>query len=263
MTKRWFVLAVMTLLSAATAHAQIEDRFHWDGQLASGGAVEVRGINGDITATPGTGARVEVEAIKRGEDDDPRDVSIEVVEDSEGVLICAVYPSEDRDEPNRCRRGENRSSVRDNDVDVDFRVVVPSGARFVGRTVNGEVRATGLSGEVDAATVNGPVTVATTGTAKAHTVNGSIDVATGQASWSGVREFQTVNGSITLELPSATRAAVRGKIVNGDLDSDFPLTLEANNEWGPKQFEGTIGGGGGGRIDLETVNGSIRLRRAN
>jgi hypothetical protein len=264
MKRRCFAVgfALAMLVPSATASGQADDTFRWSGTLAPGGTIEIRGINGDIEATPGSGSTVAVQATKRGKKSDPREVTVEVIEDAEGVLVCAIYPSMDRDRPNRCRRHGEGSRTRDNDVTVDFQVRVPSGARLVARTVNGEVRATGLSGDVEAATVNGGITLATAGAATARTVNGSIDATTGRTSWAGEIQFQTVNGSITLRLPSDVRTQVNGKTVNGNLESDFPLTLEANQRWGPKRFEGTIGGGGGGTIDIETVNGSIRLRRA-
>jgi DUF4097 and DUF4098 domain-containing protein YvlB len=264
MKKHWlaaaFVLA--TLAPFTTARGQVEDTFRWSGTLATGSTIEIRGINGDIEASPGTDSTVEVRATKRGKKSDPREVTIEVVQDVEGVLVCAIYPSRDRDEPNRCRRDGEGSQTRDNDVTVDFQVSVPSGARLVAGTVNGGVRATGLSGDVEASTVNGEVAVVTAGTVTARTVNGSIEATTGRPSWTGELQFETVNGSITLRLPDQTRAEVSGKTVNGGIESDFPLTLESNRRWGPQHFEATLGGGGGGTIDLQTVNGSIRLQRS-
>lgn len=84
----------------------------------------------------------------------------------------------------------------------------------------------------------------------------------GRASWTGTLGFGTVNGSITLRMPAGTNATVEGSTVNGGIDSDFPLMLEANHSWGPRRFEGQIGQGGG-KIEFETVNGSIRLVRAS
>ena len=46
-------------------------------------------------------------------------------------------------------------SVRDNDVNVEFRVKVPAGVRFVGRTVNGGIEASGITADAEAHTVNG------------------------------------------------------------------------------------------------------------
>ena len=256
-------LALLLLLAlAAPATAQRPEDFEWRGVVPAGRTIEVRGIHGDITATGVGGTSAVVRAVKRGEESEPRDVRIEVVEDGEGVLVCAVYPS-GGDRPNECRRDHNRSNVQDNDVEVDFEVGVPAGVRLVAVTVNGEVEASGLDADVEASSVNGDVAVETAGTVSAHTVNGSVEVTTGRARWTGTLDFATVNGSITLHLPADVRADVEGSTLTGDLDSDFPLEVQSRRSWGPTRFEGTIGGGGGGRIEMETVNGTIRLRRAS
>jgi DUF4097 and DUF4098 domain-containing protein YvlB len=69
-----------------------------------------------------------------------------------------------------------------------------------------------------------------------------------------------VNGGITIYLPSDFSAEVEAQTVNGDIETDFPLTV--SGRFGMRRIRGTIGAGGR-RIELETVNGSIRLRRQN
>jgi DUF4097 and DUF4098 domain-containing protein YvlB len=93
----------------------------------------------------------------------------------------------------------------------------------------------------------------------ARTVNGSIEARMGRADWSGEAEFATVNGSIKLELPADTGAEVEARTVNGDIETDFPL--EVRGKISRKRLSGTIGGGGR-RLSLETVNGSIHLQKA-
>jgi DUF4097 and DUF4098 domain-containing protein YvlB len=145
-------------------------------------------------------------------------------------------------------------------VSVDFTVRVPAGVTFVGRTVNGGVKAAALEGDVRAATVNGKISVAGTGTVEASSVNGSIEASIGQSNWEGALSFETVNGSITVRLPEGVAAQVRAETVNGGLTSDFPLAMTAGEWWGPKRIAGTIGAGGGA-LELETVNGSIEIVR--
>jgi DUF4097 and DUF4098 domain-containing protein YvlB len=47
--------------------------------------------------------------------------------------------------------------------------------------------------------------------------------------------------------------------VNGGIETDFPLTVKG--KWVGRRLDGTIGAGGR-RLELETVNGSITLRKA-
>ena len=237
----------------------VQQDFEWSGRVDRGKTIEIIGVNGPIRATAASGDQALVTATKReGRRGDPDDVRIEVVEHGDGVTICAVYPSRDRDEPNECRpHGRGRNSVRNNDTKVEFTVRVPAGVDFVGRTVNGDVEADGLSGAVKAVTVNGDVEVSTSGVAEGRTVNGSIYAVLGSADWRGDLEFSTVNGTITVELPSGVGADVLASTVNGSIKTDFPLTVRGR--WGPREMRGTIGGGGP-ELRLSTVNGSIRLR---
>jgi hypothetical protein len=253
--------AAFVTLACAPAAAQREDTFRWSGDLAAGKTIVVRGINGDVEAGPASGRTVEVVARKRGDDDDPRAVEIEVIEGTDGIEVCAIYPGKRGARNSTCGHGEDDNDEwEDNDVVVDFTISVPAGVAFDGSTVNGGIAVSGLSADVEVNTVNGGIEVASTGTVEAKTVNGSIDASTGAASWSGTLEFKTVNGSIHLSLPAGAAAAVSAQTLNGDFSSDFPLTVEAG-EWGPKKVSGSIGSGGG-RLDLETVNGEIEIRKS-
>jgi hypothetical protein len=235
------------------------DAFQWHGRLQPGATIEVKGVNGAITATRASGDEAEVKAERTGRRNNPEDVRIEVVEHAGGVTICAVYPSKDPSRPNECRPGTaGRMNVQNNDVTVEFAVRVPARARFAGRTVNGEVDAQGLDGPVALTTVNGSTTFSTESYGEASTVNGSIRGAMGAGSWNDALAFRTVNGSITLDLPSDLSADVHASTVNGEISTDFPMMVTGRVS--RRQVTGTIGSGGR-RLDLDTVNGSVRLRR--
>src|SRR5262245_29177004 len=79
--------------AAAAAPALRADDFRWQGRVASGATIEIKGVNGGIDADPASGSEVEVTAVKRGRRSNPDEVEIKVVEHAGGVTICAVYPS--------------------------------------------------------------------------------------------------------------------------------------------------------------------------
>jgi hypothetical protein len=248
---------VMVLAAASTAPAQ---DFSWRGSLDRGDDLEIRGINGEITARASSNGEVRVTAIKQeGRRGDADDVTVEVVEHDGRILICAVYPDRDDGRPNRCATGNAyRMNTRDNDTRVHFEVEVPAGVRLVAHNVNGDIDATGLAGDVVARTVNGDIDVSTTGAAAANTVNGSINAAFSGRSVQNDLEFETVNGRIVLEIDGDIDADVRASTVNGGLETDFPLTIRGR--WGPRRIEGTLGDGGP-RLTLSTVNGGIEIRK--
>ncbi len=252
--------ALVALAPLGSSWAQETQSWDWRGSVDRGDAIEIKGVNGEVVAEQGSGNQVEVRVEKRGRKSDPNTVEMVVIEHEGGVTICAVYPSEDRDRPNECQPGSRgRMNVKDNDVSVNFTVVVPAGVDFIGRTVNGDVEAREIDGDVQAHTVNGSVDIYASGLAEATTVNGSITVSMGRANWEGTLDFTTVNGGVTLEMPSDLSCDVSISTVNGHIASDFPLTVEGR--FSPRHLKGTIGNGGRGLV-IKTVNGSVQIRRS-
>jgi putative adhesin len=253
------VLLTSALCLGAIATLTAQD-FNWHGRIAAGKRLEVKGVNGDVRAVLAGGGEAVVNAKKTARRSDPDEVKIEVVQDSDGVTICAVYPTPPHaHRENSCEPGEAwHSSTDNNDVKVDFEVQVPAGVEFNGQTVNGEMSAEGLKADVRASTVNGSVRVSTTGLAEASTVNGSVYAQMGRANWTDQLDFSTVNGGITLILPPKLDTEVRANTVNGDIETDWPLTI--TGRFSNRRIRGTIGAGGR-TLSLSTVNGEIRLRK--
>ena len=228
--------------------------FEWSGQIPQGSAIEIKGISGGITASLTSGSNVEVLATKEGQQSDPASVAIEVVQHAGGVTICAVYPDVAGQPPNECAPGlDGNMSNQGNDVEVTFSVLVPQGVDFVGRTVAGNVSATGLQSDASAFIVAGNADITTSASAEASTVSGSIDVTMGVDPPRDL-VFAAVSGNVTLGIPSNTNAEVRASYVTGSLSSDFTL-----DETSPGVWEGTLGSGGN-RLSLSTVTGTLVLR---
>jgi hypothetical protein len=59
-------------------------------------------------------------------------------------------------------------------------------------------------------------------------------------------------------MPSELNADVRFSSVNGHLDTDYPVSVSGNI--GSHRVEGRVGNGGR-KLVLDTVNGSVRLKR--
>jgi hypothetical protein len=259
MQRTTMAAALATVLVAAPALAA-ED-FHWQGRLAQGRTLEIKGVNGAIVAEGTSAGVAEVTASKHAKKSDPAQVKVEVVEHAGGVTICAVYPGHGNS-ANVCAPGEGgRLATRDNDVQVEFRVKVPAGVRFVGRTVNGGLTATGIQADTELTTVNGGIQVETAGTARAHTVNGGINARLGRADWTGTLKLDTVNGGVEVTLPAGANAEVEARTVNGGIESDFPIAVTGPGHAGHRRLHGTIGSGGR-QLEIDTVNGAIALRKA-
>lgn len=245
-------IALMGAMGWAQQSQQTGNEFQWKGKIAPEGILIIKNVNGDIDAGPAAGDEVEVTAEKRGPKAD--EVKIEVEELRDGVVICAIYPGWFK---RNC--GDWHSSNGGNDrTKVHFTVRVPENVRFHGQNVNGDVTAEHLGRFVHASSVNGSIKASTKSWVEADTVNGSIEAKMGSADWHGALTENSVNGSITLELPDDINVEVNFASLNGSLQSDFSFTQ--SGKLSSHLINGTIGSGGR-ELKLNTVNGEVRLKR--
>jgi len=248
-----FAILVLTL----TASAQTADQgreFHWKGTLSPENIVFVKNVNGNIEADLAAGNEVEVTAEKSGEHAD--EAKIGMVQLSDGVMFCVVYPGWFDD---RCEESHSHHD-HGNGPKVHFTIHVPENLRFTGENVNGEVSAQNLGRFVKADSVNGKVRVSTKSWAELSSVNGSLEAKMGRADWPGALKLETVNGSISVELPSDASTDVKFESVNGRLRTEFPMNVQGSVD--AHSFKGQIGSGGR-ELKIETVNGSAEIRRGS
>ncbi len=226
--------------------------FSYDGTLRPGQTLTVRGVNGGVRVR--NGDRLAIRATKHARSGDPNAVQIHVEQRGDGTIVCVRYPP---DAGRGCDERELRHDSSNNDTTVDFDITLPRGARLDAATVNGSVDAQ-VDGPVDAATVNGAIRVDAPDVASAHTVNGSLHLRL-RGAGRGMLEAKTVNGSIDVQVPPGTGVDFEAKTLTGTIDA-AGISVE-RPQYGPgATAHGTLGNGAR-RIDCETVNGSITLRR--
>jgi hypothetical protein len=254
----------LAVSSVAAAQQRTGDKdFSWDGRITNGRWLYVRNLNGSIRVERSTGDRAEVTAVKRSRRGNPEDVRIETKRlggDDGDVIICAFWVENASCDEDGYRTRDEYHRGRNNDTSVEFTVKLPAGVRLGVSTVNGGVEVSGATAEVRASTVNGRVSAASSGgPVNASTVNGDIDVRMRELG-TGDLEYSTVNGSIEIEVPANLDADLDMRTVNGSLSADFPITVQGRVN--PRRMRATIGKGGR-RLRLETVNGSVELRKAS
>lgn len=250
----------------------------WDGRVDAGHWFSLSNVNGSVTIDPSSDNSVHVRAEKiPHRDGDIRDVRFVVIQSGGDLRICALTYDNDRCDEDGLRSLGDRNHRRERNVEVKFTVRVPRGVRVSAGTVNGSMTVRGVGAEVRANTVNGGVEVRDAdGQVSAHTVNGSVNVTTSAGPVSattvngsvtarmgalvrdGDMKFSTVNGRISVETPSSLDANISLDTMHGGISSDFPVQL--SGKFGPRHAEGTIGRGGR-RISMNTVNGSVELRK--
>jgi hypothetical protein len=249
-----------TLALPAAGQVRQGDNFSWSGKIPAGRWIRIRNLNGAITVGQASGDNVEVTATKRWRRGDPSVIRFDVQKfgpGNESVVICALWG-----ERAACDEShyETHGGMRNNDVNVEFRVLVPKGVKVGVNTVNGAVSVDGATAEVEGATVNGDVEVATSGgPVNASTVNGGVRARVGRVDGDADMDFTTVNGTVIAEFTGEFGGDVEMSTVNGALRTDYEITVTGRLD--PKHLRAHIGKPGGPRIKLTTVNGSVELRR--
>ena len=157
-------------------------------------------------------------------------------------------------------------------------IEVQGGSGFVEvNTVQGGVSITGARGQISAHSVNAGIVVNdATGPIEATTVNGSVQlrgidsrsveattvngsvVYDGTLHRDGRYSLKSHNGPIVLSVPPGTGADVSVSTFQGTFSASFPITFTEARQG--KSFRFALGSGGA-RIELQSFNGQIRLRR--
>lgn len=245
--------ALALLACAGCLVAAQPGEHEWRGSLARGQWFEIRGINGDIHAFPSSSGQVEVVARVVAAGDEPAGMKLHFVDTAEGLAVCAL-----RDGQQSCH-APGAPDAPGPGARVDFFVGVPDGVHFTGRTVNGEVQAESLRGDVAAFTVNGAVRISTTGSARAQTVNGSITASLRNTVWRRPPAFSTVNGGITVAVPRGARAAIDAETRNGRVVANLESLRGTVTD---TSIQASTGGRAATALTLRSINGTIYLKQA-
>ena len=139
-------------------------------------------------------------------------------------------------------------SVTVSDVKGDVRVsalsgvirVSKPGARVEADTASGEVEIQGASNDV-----------------KAHAASGRVFVQ-GNPGGDSYWDLKTVSGGVQLNVPASANLRLSADAVSGDIRTDIPIVVE---EQGKHSLRAHIGSGGG-RVEVHTVSGEIRVSGA-
>jgi hypothetical protein len=267
-------------VSASQDLGRNQETWTWEGRIERGNWFRLSSVNGPVSIEASPDNRVHVRAEKEVRRGSVSDVAFQVIQSGGDVRICALWRQDYCDDEglHSRRNDDDRNDGERRDVRVRFIVRVPAGVHVSAGTVNGEMRVRNVGGEVRASTVNGAVEVANAGgqvrattvnggvdvstrngPVTATTVNGNIDVKMSAVPRDGAMRFNTVNGGVRVEMPAGIDADVEMETMHGSISSDYPVQL--SGKFGPRHARGTIGRGGR-RIELETLNGSVELRRA-
>ncbi len=127
-------------------------------------------------------------------------------------------------------------------------------------SVNNGIRVTGLRGQLFADSISGNVVLRGIEVTSAEVTTAGGDITwDGTISPAGHYQFATHSGAIDVGLAPQAGALVDVRTFQGAFRATFPLTVPPP-AGGQKRFSFVLGAGGA-RLDLETFNGTITLRR--
>jgi len=251
-TRQWIALWPAVLVLATTVTRTVAAReTETINQAYDTGAhprLSLQNVNGDVTLDGWDKNRIECTALKTAPNQEGlQDLQVEFHKDGDRVTIRVKYPH------------ENIFTHHGEGPRVDFTLHVPRGTE-IDRVefVNGDVEITNVDGDVEASSVNGRVSgTKLGGDVNLSTVNGAVDlVATSNIS--SIR-MNSVNGDISLRLPKKFDARIEAGTLHGDITAIDGIDVDATKFVG-SSMSGVIGKGTM-KVDLNTVNGSIHIRR--
>ncbi|HEY0385832.1 MAG TPA: DUF4097 family beta strand repeat-containing protein, partial [Pyrinomonadaceae bacterium] len=257
------LVAVGLLLSSINGSSQsqnqseVREEFHQTYPLAAGGRVALENIDGSVRITVWDRNEVKVDAVKRAYNRERLgEANIRINSNAESIDISTEYPERNY----RFNTGDER---RNSLASVDYTLTVPRTARLDAlELVSGDLMIEGVTGDVKASLVNGGVTArGLMGEAKLSTVNGRLEATFDRLSEAKAISLGSVNGPLTLVIPSDSNVQLRANTVHGSISNEFGLRVR-HGEYIGSDLAGTLGQGGP-RVRLANVNGPISIRHAS
>lgn len=148
----------------------------------------------------------------------------------------------------------------------DARITAASGSIEV-NAIKGDLRAHSLSGSVtvkapggrvEAETASGSVTVAgANNDVKASSASGSIHVA-GNPSGNSYWHLKTASGGVEVAVPKDAGFHLSAEAVSGQIETSLPIVIEDQDKHSLRARFGTPGG----RVEVRTISGGIRVQPA-
>ncbi|HEX6163150.1 MAG TPA: hypothetical protein VFZ31_07285 [Vicinamibacterales bacterium] len=240
------------------ATGKAEDTWSRTYKVSEKGRFELINVNGRITAEPADGAEVVVEGkrtVKARSDEGAKEMLAQLeIREEVGETTVRVE--------SRSPRNRGFSNYQ-----IEWTIKVPKGVVLDLRTGNGGVRLNGLSNEIHARTTNGGVRGAsiTATVVEASAVNGGVEFEFAAPLDSGASiEMETVNGGVEVALPAESKVTIDARCVNGGVNVenlDIARDEQQSEFDKRRRLNGTMNGGGG-KVNLSTTNGGVRLSRA-
>lgn len=259
------LVAIMSnrgLLSPAEAQKtnpdeQLTEEFHQTYPLTGTGRVSIENINGGVRIAVWDQDSVKVDAVKKAyRRERLNEAKIEVNATGDTVRIKTRYPDEDQ------TFTDDWSKRHNNPASVEYSLTIPRKARLdSAELINGALDIEGAEGDIKASSINGRVTASgLKGEVKLSTINGNLEATFSQLDETKPISLNSINGGVTLIIPSDANAQLKASTIHGGIKNDFGLPVQHGDYVGHELY-GQVGTGGA-RIRLGNVNGGISIKHS-
>lgn len=222
---------------------EYKEESHQTFDAGARGSLSLTNVNGDVTITGYDGKSIEIDAVKFASSQDRLDDVTIKSSMKDGHVVIDVDMGDDH----RYNHGN---------AGVEFTIRVPHGTRIDEvELVNGDLRMKDVNARVEASSVNGDVSAEKlSGEVSLSAVNG--DVSLTVVGKVDAIKLHSVNGTVELVVPRDADARVSASTVHGSIRGTGNIKSERN-------FVGSsltsVLGEGKGKIQIDTVNGNIRI----
>lgn len=247
---------------AFTAHASaqsLREEFHQTYPIAANGTVSLRNISGAVHISTWNQNAVKVDAVKTAYSQERlQEAKIVVENTADRVVIRTKYPERNWDDEGDRGDGDNDGRRL---ASVEYNLTLPATASLDEvKLVSGDVDVKGVTGEVRISTVSGNVNAeGLRGRAELSSVSGDVRVIFANAR--NRIKLNSVSGDVIASLPSDASVQVSANTVSGDISNEFGIEVEHGRYVG-HHLSGQIGNGEG-NLELHSVSGEIRVKRAS
>lgn len=290
---RMTTIAAALLLTAASGAAQEPvdaPTFDWTGTAPPGATVRLDVGSGDLRVTASADQQMTVHGQRRH-----GSMVFQAVTEGNNVTICAFRRG------SRCAIDGVHGhfyipTPGVHNAAVDLSVALPPGATLIAHTSDGkiEVRGAGAgvtaesgdgdihvaesTGEVHAHTSDGKIHIDTiagsvyarsgdgrvavtnaTGSVEASTADGDVEVRLAAVDTAPRIKAHTGGGSVTVYVPASFAGEIDARTSDGKIDSEVALPLSGRLD--PKHIHATLGANGGTRLDIDSSDGDIHLKK--
>lgn len=255
---RWLGTLALALTPVLGFADTLKENFNKTYAFQPGQRLILDNTNGAITVNAWDRNEVRVVAVKQVKARDAKHakevlarIQIKVTPSSGGLAISTITP-DIGDTFFEWLAGKSAEAR------VEYQLSVPRNVNLSIENVNGSVTANDVSGELKIETVNGRISLArAAGRLELTTVNGRIQAQMRELSAKGSHSIDTVNGSVTLQLPPTLKAQLDVKTTNGSIESDFATTIQKSDD---HRLLGSINGGGTPLV-VRTTNGGVKISK--